>query len=381
MVNFGPNSKLESIGEYAFYYCDISSITIPDSVTSIGNGAFYNCENLQSIYYDGTIADWCRVDNSTSPLSYTENFYIKKNDSWQKLTDITDIEIPDGVTKIGDGAFYHCSNLTSITIPDSVTSIGGNAFYNCTNLATVNIEANSKLESIGYGAFSGCSNLTSITIPSSLKGINGTIFKDCKELQYIYYNGTIADWCEMFNIYGTAMNSYVEKVYIKEKGTWQKVADITDIEIPDGVTKISGYTFSGFNSLTSVTIPDSVTSIGDGAFCGTNLATVNIGANSKLECIGEYAFEFCHNLTSITIPDSVTSIGYGAFEWCSSLTSIFIPKSVADMGNKVFNGCDNLTIYCEAAEQPSGWDSEWSSSDYRRDYLSVVWGATRDSVK
>ena len=121
----------------------MTSITIPSSVKIIDENndyyysAFYNCENLKSVYYYGTIADWCTITFNTSysnPMCYAENFFINKNGNWQE---VTEIEIPDGVIEIGNYQFYGFNNLTSVTIPDSVTSIDWYAFGSCSSLQTV----------------------------------------------------------------------------------------------------------------------------------------------------------------------------------------------------------------------------------------------------
>ncbi len=147
-------------------------------------------------------------------------------------------------------------------------------------------------------------------------------------------------------------------------------SSLTSITIPSSVTEIGTWAFYSCDSLTSITIPDSVTSIGNGAFeyC-SNLTSVTIP--SSVTSIEDSAFWGCYSLTSITIPDSVTSIGLSAFWGCSKLTSVTIPSSVTSIGNYAFRGCSKLTIYCEAASQPSGWDSSWNDSS-----RPVVWGHT-----
>jgi hypothetical protein len=140
-----PDS-VTSIGDYAFESCSsLTSITIPDSVTSIGDGAFRHCSSLTSI----TIPD--------SVTSIGE-------DAFYDCTSLSSITIPDGVTSIGSNAFSYCSSLTSITIPNSVVSIGGDAFYSCSSLTSITIP--DSVTSIGEDAFSSCTSLASITIPN-----------------------------------------------------------------------------------------------------------------------------------------------------------------------------------------------------------------------
>ena len=304
-----PDS-VTNIGDYAFSDCNsLTSITIPDSVTTIGDCAFQGCSSLTSIIFNGTIEQWNNIvkesnwNNNTGEytiyctdgeiakdgtityyptysqgLAYSDNGDGTCTITGKGTCTDTDIYIPeeiDGykVTSIGAYAFEFCFSLTSITIPDSVTSISIYAFYNCSSLTIITIP--DSVTSIGDWAFSNCSSLTSITIPNSVTSIGWGAFDDCSSL--------------------------------------------TSITIPDGVTSIGNSAFFGCSSLTSITIPGSVTSI------------------------GELAFYNCSSLTSITIPDSVTSIGKSAFYKCSSLTSVTIGKGVTSIGDYAFYGCKGLT--------------------------------------
>ena len=303
-----PDS-VTSIGQYAFYNCSaLTSIAIPDSVTSIGRNAFYGCSGLKEVHITD-LAAWCAIEfnNSyTNPVYYAHNLYLNG-----EL--IIDLVIPDGVTSIGSSAFYNCSNLTSIIIPDSVTSIGSSAFEDC-------------------------DSLVSITLPFVGAQKDGT-----KNTHFGYIFGTVP-------------------------------ASLKTVIITGG-TSIGDYAFYNCSSLTSITIGDSVTSIGQNAFYGcSGLESINVeNGNSQyhsqgnclietasktliLGCknsiiptdgsvtsIGEDAFHDCSGLTSITIPDSVTSIGSSAFSSCSSLTSITIPDGVTSIGDRAFYGCSGLT--------------------------------------
>ena len=223
-------------------------------------------------------------DSDSNPSPVSNNWDVEK------------IVIEDGVTSIGDCAFYDCHYLTSITIPNSVTSIGIRAFNVCRNLTNITIPDN--VTSIGNYAFYYCENLTSVTIPNSVTSIGDFAFYNCRSL--------------------------------------------TSITIPDRVTSIGNFVFEGCKGLTSITIPDSITSIGDFAFryC---ISLTSITIPDRVTSIGNAAFDGCKGLTSITIPDSVTSIGNSAFRGCSSLTSITIPKNVTSIRNSVFDGCKGLT--------------------------------------
>ena len=257
---------------------------------------------------------------------------------------ITSVDIADGVTSIGEDAFFNCSSLESVTIPNSVKSIGGAAFYGCSALTSVTIP--DSVTSIGRSAFSFCSSLTSVTIPNSVTSIGDTAFHGCSKLESVTIPNSVT------SIGGAAFYG---------------CSALTSVTIPDSVTSIGDNTFYECSKLTSVTIPNSVKSIGYGAFfCCSALESVtipdgvkSIGASAFYECsaltsvtisnsvesIGDRAFYKCSALKSVTIPNSVTSIGNYAFSYCSVLTSVTIPCSVKNFGSYVFDRCPNTLKY------------------------------------
>ena len=255
---------------------------------------------------------------------------------------LTSITIPDGVTSIGYDAFSGCSNLTSITIPDSVTSIEDYAFSGCSSLTSITIPDG--VTSIEDYAFSECSSLTSVTIPDSVITIEGCAFAYCNSLTSI----TIPDGVTSIGVlafgYCTSLTSITIPDGVTSIGVlaFGYCTSLTSITIPDGVTSIGNFTFHNCSSLTSVTIPDSVTSIGNEAFSEcSSLTSVTIGKG--VTSIGEYAFYGCRSLTSITIPDGVTSIEGSTFQYCSRLASITIPDRVTSIGSRAFLACSSLT--------------------------------------
>ena len=317
-----PDS-VTSIGDLAFYDCrSLHSVTIPDSVTSIGESAFYRCSSLQSVTIPDSVTsigssafESCSSFQSvTIPASVTS---IGES-AFEGCSSLQSVTIPDSVTSIGDSAFEFCDSLHSVTIPDSVTSIGDDAFHECLSLQSVTIP--DSVTSIGDSAFSGCSSLQSVTIPDSVTSIGDCAFSFCSSLQSV----TIPD----------SVTSIGDRAF-KDCSSLQSVA------IPDSLTSIGDRAFQGCSSLQTVAIPDSVTSIGDRAFQGcSSLQTVAIP--DSVTSIGDDAFYGCSSLQSVTIPDSVTSIGDSAFMGCSSLQSVTIPDSVTSIGNKSFAGCKSL---------------------------------------
>ena len=282
-----PNS-VTSIGYSAFYGCSsLTSVDIPNSVTSIGNYAFCNCSSLTSV----------TIPNSVTSIGYCAFYYCNN---------LSSINIPNSVTSIGTWAFAECSNLNSISIGSGVISIGANAFYHCTGLDSIELPNN--ITTIGRNCFDSCINLTTVNIPTSLTIIDTSLFIYCTSL--------------------------------------------TTISIPNNVTTIMANAFRNCSSLSSITIPNSVTSIGAYAFweCG-DLNSIDIP--NSVTSIGYAAFAYCNSLPSITIPNSATSIGDYAFYNSSSLSSVTIPNSVTSIGEGTFAGCSSLSsVTCLSETAP-----------------------------
>ena len=322
----------------AFSNCTgLTSVTIPDSVTSIGSDAFYNCTGLTSVTIPDSVTsiDSLAFSHCTGLTSITipDSVTSIGGSAFYGCTGLTSIKIPDSVTSIGGGAFSGCAGLTSVTIPNSVTSIGSSAFSGCTGLTSITIP--DSVTSIGYRAFYNCTGLTSVTIGKGVTSIGYESFYDCNNIQDIYITD-IAAWCNISglgNLMGYGASN--KKLYINNQLA-------TLITIPNGVMAIPTSAFHNCKGLTSVTIPDSVTSIGSYAFEGcTGLTSVTIP--DSVTSIGSYAFRYCYRLTSVTIGNSVTSIGKSAFAGCNGLTSITIPDSVTSIGENAFDGCYRLT--------------------------------------
>ena len=399
-----PNG-VTTIGIYAFENCSsLTSVTIPNSVTSIGSSAFSGCTGELIINNNVIIETNYTVTNYPShswlygakftKLTIPNSVTTIGDYAFYDCSSLTSVTIPNSVTTIGDRAFEDCSSLTSLTIPNSVTTIGIYAFENCSSLTSLTIP--NSVTTIGSYAFEDCSSLTSVTIPNSVTSIGGFAFSGCTgeliinnkvlvETDYMLGGGTYPSYygwlagvkftkltigngimkIGMFAFYDCSSFISVtipDSVTSIEASAFSKCSSLTSVTIPDSVTTIKSSVFSNCSSLTSVTIPDSVTTIEHYTFKNCSNLTSIVIPNS-VTTVGTEVFYNCSSLTSVTIPDSVTSIGEKAFYECSSLTSVTIGSSLALIEDQAFYDCISLkSVYCKATTPPMGGYSMFSGN-------------------
>ncbi|MBR5168435.1 MAG: leucine-rich repeat protein, partial [Salinivirgaceae bacterium] len=393
-----PNS-VTTIDNYAFKSCSkLTSVTIPNSVTKIGADAFEACSKLTEI----------NVENDNTAYSSVDGVLFNKDTTtlicYPAEKTGTTYTIPNLVTSIGRNAFEGCSKLTTVTIPNSVTSIGYYAFSGCSSLAEVTIP--NSVTSIGEYAFYYCSGLTSITIPNSVTSIEDGAFYGCSGLTSI-----------------TIPNSVTE---ISSRAFYE-CSSLTSVTIPNSVTTIDNYAFKSCSKLTSVTIPNSVTLIGYHVFYGCDNVTLNCEHKAKPNGWDDYwspsgatviwqeldatdpdypelavnADDFTFTVTSSVEPytakitgytgtnpnvvlprkvtidgkvHAVTELSANVFDNNKIIMAVYIPNTITTIGSKAFNENYELTIYCEAncdfETHPAGWANNWFGTN--NSYFSVV---------
>ena len=376
--------KVVAIAKKGFVGCENAvTVSLPDTITEIGESAFQNCYKLESIVIPNGVAS------------------IGKQ-AFKGCKALTSIDIPSGVTSIGEYAFSNCKALSLVTISDTVSTIDSNAFEGCTSLVSITIPKG--VSEIGDATFKGCTALTAILVveenqnfksvdgvlyskdgkkiyqypvglkptsyegPSGLESIGGGAFEDCELLTQIKIPSTVTTVGENAFKNCPIENATMPTCVIKHVA--KNVLRIVDI---NGGETIEEDAFRAYPMLKRVTISSAETkTIGDSAFY--NCASLsNVVLSEGLEVIDEYAFKGCGYLTGITLPSTLKVIGASAFKDCNRLSKIVIPFDVETIGMYAFEGCLSLKgIYCRGAGRPSGWDKWWNVKDKDSNF-TVTW--------
>ena len=352
---------------------------------SAGNIEYYTCQNCPKIFADKDGKTEITAEDTVIPkieaAVILDSGYMTETMQWQLYSDgslyiygtgampdyefgtlwesysesIETVTISDGVTSIGDYAFYRCTNLASVNIPSGVTSIGKGAFSGCANLASVNIPSDSKLTSIGDGAFYYCANLASVDIPSSVTSIGGYAFDCCTNLASV-------------NIPSDSNLTSIGE------GAFYECANLASVNIPSSVTSIGRYAFRDCTNLKltisednpNYKIIDSCVYSKDGkTLCFVFGSPDTVTIPDGVEIIGDYAFRKCASLASVDIPSSVTSIGDSAFSGCSALKTVYYGETAEQWGDITIGSnnkplLDAEIVFAEPVHSHSYSDT-WSS--------------------
>lgn len=344
-----------SIGNSAITYNNsLTSVSLVNTITNIGNYAFNNDNNITTFNFKGTPEEWCSVSlgNETSnPSYYAHNIEFNGVSSTSlaignsatsvgsyafiNCSDLTSILLPNTLTSIGISSFQGCSGITSISIPSSVTAIYGYAFKNCTGLTSI---ALSQLSTIGEGMLSGDSNLTSI----SLYRVGGNyplgFYFGTDKYDESRYTSQHAG-SSTYGYYIPTSLSTVNVLYgtVSSVGTYafENCHDIKTVNIAENITLIDSNAFRNCSYIETVSLPTTLTTIGTYAFYSCSKLK-NIDIPNSVRTIGNYAFYSCNKLDRINIPSGVTSIGTQTFSYCTGVASVDIPDTVTTINSAAF---------------------------------------------
>ena len=377
---------------YAQRCPNLESVIFPNSITSIGIGAFSTDESLSHVVFPNGLKE-------IGDQSFINNTALKKVSHIVDSTDVEEDGFPNGIERIGKYAFSG-SGLEGLSIPDSVEYIGQGAFECCSKFVDIEIEINNcvcgdsifsgcsgilgisvsgidyehmedeniilqsgvipsyfcydcrdvesvnvgqNINMIGYQSFASCESLREVSLQNSVTSIGNNAFYECSSLEEINLGSVTSIGNNAF-YRCSSLSSVILPNSLSVMGVqvFEDCSAIESITIGSGITSIPYRTFIGCTGLISITIPNSITSIGAGAFIGCRGLT-SITIPNSVTSIGYDAFWGCTGLTSITIPNSMTSIEDSVFYGCTGLTSVTIPNSVTSIGDRTFYGCTGLT--------------------------------------
>ena len=354
----------------------LTSVTIPSSITSIGNSAFANCKNLVTVNASNSNVAFMGGQSFTNcPNLVTASFPVFATNPpppviWEgqnfkncpKLTTVNisngitainyetfaacpllnNITIPETVTSIIAGAFANCYALSYITIPSAVVTIGDNVFQYCYNLLSVNFSPNSNLISVGYQCFLHCEKLVSVNF-NSLTTLGSFAFWYCYKLETVTLPNNLENIQQWTFEYCISLKNFTFPSGLKTIG--QKAFASTGIiaaNIPNGVTYIGESAFEYCSGLITANIPTSITFLGSRVFNGCRELISNMVFPTAITVIPDVVMSGCAK-ASFTLPNTLTRIGNYSFEGMRAITTVTLPNSVATLGHSAFSGCSELT--------------------------------------
>lgn len=311
----GQKYEVTAIDDKCFYECEqLTSITFPESINSLGVNCVCNCPNLKSVKFpskvkklaltNGCFANAINLETLTLP----EGLVSIGPSCFQYCYKLSNVVIPEGVKNIDDKAFQYCEELRSITLPQSISSIGSKCFWYCASLASIKFSNRADSLTIGEYGFKGCVNLVSVSLPDGTISLGDNCFQECSGL--------------------------------------------TDITLPNTLASLGELCFHS-TGLTSVTLPESLTNIGKDCFLSCkNL--LNFVWPKSVPFVSDYCFDDCENLSCVFLPEGVTSLGRGCFD-CQNLRYVTLPSTLSVIGDYPFGSDKKLDIVL-LAKTPPTWN-------------------------
>ena len=355
-------SYLTTTGRGTFIGSPISSVSMSENVTTIGESCFSECEDLTSINLPASVKNidvyafnGCRrLTNIGLPAGLTS-----MGKGAFMGCGFTQFVVPDGITTISNGLFANCGNLTSITlpkglkaieegafmgcgftqfvVPDGITTISNYMFANCGNLTSITLPKD--LKSIGAGAFSGC-GFTDFIIPEGITTISNDLFAYCPNLQNITFPKTITSIGNgIFSHSGIRNFTLPKQITEITNNMFEGCQELVHIDLHDGLKSIGDYAFQDCNSLEGITLPNSVTKIGKGCFSHCDYLKAGVTLSDAITEIPEEAFAYCGYLHEIKLPAELKRIGYRAFcgsPYIGSFGGLKIPSKVTEIAPEAF---------------------------------------------
>ena len=430
---------LSSIGSFAFSGCTgITSVTLPASLTSIGSRAFLGCSSLTSfavaqgntnfsvdgegVLFNADASELiCYPGGKVGSYDIPSSVSVVGHSAFYECAGLTAVTFPEGLISIEEDAFSTCNGLRAVSLPDSLTTIGAGAFCDSNSLVSVSLSEHlvyigeyafdgdlalaeinfpeglcvidecafgncafetvtlpASLTTIGTGAFAGCMNMRSVFNYSrdcAISSYTTTLGLAASTILFGYTGSTTESYANTFGYrfvdiesnYSSGVcgenggdnllwyfddetdtlhitgNGKMESYSSKESVPWSIFQKwIKAVSLPDSITSLGDYAFSGIEQLSSVAIPEGVTSIGNYAFAGSEMLR-SVTIPEGVTCIGDYAFENCSSLTEIWLPDSAASLGAGVFSECTGLSDVRLPSSLTAISENLFYDCRSLT--------------------------------------
>ena len=346
---FGGEGYNPNTGEYKSQLSELKTLTVPNSITQIGNNAFDGCNGLTVLVFED------KFDKFDVDITIGEKAFFN-------CTSLANVEFSDKVTLIGTSAFENCSSITSLRMPNSVTEVGKAAFK---GLGALNsLKLSERLKTLGEEAFRGSRSLRQLEIPMSLEKVgpaitDGQVDEKDAEMGVFYDSGLTEVTFKRFNnddkfripdhiLLGSFL---VQKVNMPaettEIGDWAFCYCIllNEITIPESCNYIGGGAFGQCQNIKTLNIPDKVTTIGRSAFIYCS-SLESIHLSSTLETLGEGkgdgAFESCTSLEEIVLPNTLNVIGEATFKNCQNLKTATLPAGIQKIDNELFLGCMKL---------------------------------------